>query len=295
MFWAAATMPSSPISLAPMPASLKPIAHFLKTATEHETRDPIVTYWCRLSALQTGLSLDKKSKEALALLLPLMDWLEKEKKVLSHEEAVTSEVVASAYIENYALKLFMWADKEDRNARFGKNVVKAFYSAGILYDVLQVFGELSPENAHARKYSKWKAAHIHSCLKKGETPIAGPVKLDDDDDDDVALEGAGTAPPPRPEEPGPSGWLQPQIPSVEPQAPVPAPRQVPSAPAAASVPVVPPLPAAASGSVSLTPDLTSKAQKYCKYAASALDYEDGATAIANLTKALNLLQTGKEN
>ena len=70
-------MPSSPLSLAAVPTSLKPIGHYLKTANEHETRDPVITYWCRVSALQNGLKLDKKSKEALAVLLPLMDWLEK--------------------------------------------------------------------------------------------------------------------------------------------------------------------------------------------------------------------------
>ena len=75
-------MPSTPLSLAAVPTSLKPIGHYLKTANEHETRDPIITYWCRLSALQNGLKLDKKSKEALAVLLPLMDWLEKVSRLL---------------------------------------------------------------------------------------------------------------------------------------------------------------------------------------------------------------------
>ena len=70
-------MPSSPLSLAAIPPSLKPIGHYLKTATEHESRDPVITYWCRLSALQNGLKMDKNSKEARAVLLPLMDWLEK--------------------------------------------------------------------------------------------------------------------------------------------------------------------------------------------------------------------------
>ena len=60
---------------------MKPIAHLLKTASEHETRDPVVTYWARLAALQNGLKIDKKSKESTAVLIPLMDWLEKEKKV----------------------------------------------------------------------------------------------------------------------------------------------------------------------------------------------------------------------
>lgn len=35
-------------SLPPLPGSLKPIAHYLKTATEHDKRDPIVSYYCKL-------------------------------------------------------------------------------------------------------------------------------------------------------------------------------------------------------------------------------------------------------
>ena len=71
---------------------------------------------------------------------------------MSGNEAVSSEIVASAHIENYAMKLFEWADKEDRAARFGKNVVKSFYTAGNLFDIMHVFGELTPEILHARKY-----------------------------------------------------------------------------------------------------------------------------------------------
>ena len=93
------------------------------------------------------------------------------------------KVVASAHIENHAMKLFLWADKEDREARFNKNVVKAFYSSGILFDVLAVFGELTPEVAHHKKYAKWKAAYIHNCLKNGETPIPGPMATGDEEDE----------------------------------------------------------------------------------------------------------------
>ena len=102
---------------------------------------------------------------------------------MSQEEAVTSEVVASAHVENYAVKLFLWADKEDRASRFNKNMVKAFYSSGILFDVLTICtqSELSPENAHMRKYAKWKAAYIHNCLKNGETPVPGPMEGEDEE------------------------------------------------------------------------------------------------------------------
>lgn len=46
--------------------------------------------------------------------------------------------------------------------------------------------------------------------------------------------------------------------------------------------------------VALTPDQMIKAQKYCKYAGSALNFDDVKSAIDNLEKALHLLTTGQE-
>ena len=155
------------LSLPACPPSLKSIQHYLKIASEHETRDPVITYWARITALQNGLSIDKSSKEALAVLLPLMDWLEKEKVDKKEQEAISNEVwrcryyppsvslniiscqiVASAHVENYAMRLFVTADKQDRAGNFGKNVVKCFYTAGVLFDVMETFGDLAPESAH---------------------------------------------------------------------------------------------------------------------------------------------------
>merc|ERR1719233_226554 len=118
-----------------------------------------------------------------------MEWLETQKKMHKENDensAVVNEVVASAHIENYAMKLFLYADKCDRAANFGKNVVKSFYSAGVLFDVMQSFGELTPEVAHFRKYAKMKAAYIHNCLKNGETPIAGPLTGEDDEEPEAS-------------------------------------------------------------------------------------------------------------
>lgn len=79
-----------------------------------------------------------------------------------------------------------------------RNVVKAYYTAGIVYDVLQTFGELSEESVHNRKYAKYKAAYIHNCLKNGETPIPGPHNDENsgegDDNDDVVVRGGGAPP-----------------------------------------------------------------------------------------------------
>ena len=42
------------------------------------------------------------------------------KAVLGSNEAVTNEAAGAAYIENFALKVFMGADNEDRKGTTGK-------------------------------------------------------------------------------------------------------------------------------------------------------------------------------
>lgn len=44
------------------------------------------------------------------------------KKSLAGEEALTSDIVAQARIEEVGLKLFAFADQQDRNAQFHKCV-----------------------------------------------------------------------------------------------------------------------------------------------------------------------------
>lgn len=43
-----------------------------------------------------------------------------DKKKQKENEAVQNEMVGQAHVENYALKLFLYADNEDRGGRFGK-------------------------------------------------------------------------------------------------------------------------------------------------------------------------------
>ncbi|XP_037606397.1 vacuolar protein sorting-associated protein VTA1 homolog [Sebastes umbrosus] len=323
-----------------LPPQLKAIQHYLRTAQEHEKRDPVVAYYCRLYAMQTGMKLDSKTPECRKFLVRLMDQLETMKKELGDNDSISQEVVGNAHIENYALKMFLYADTEDRQGRFHKNMIKSFYSASLLLDVLSVFGELSEENIQHRKYARWKATYIHNCLKNGETPQAGPTGMDEDreadeygaegfsgqgfsqggsfrggppsgsfDDQNQGLDpgsapgigftpgpGSGPSGPPTtnfnnihipPGAHAPANTPAELPPPTEPVQPVPVPR---------TVPIVDPtlLNAQQQGGVHLSAEDFTKAQKYCKYAGSALQYEDVGTAVQNLQKALKLLTTGKE-
>ncbi|XP_045196146.2 vacuolar protein sorting-associated protein VTA1 homolog [Mercenaria mercenaria] len=313
------------MSLPPLPPQLKAIQHYLKTATEHDKRDPVVAYYCRLYALQNGMEIDKKSPECRTFHVALMDYLERVKKE-NDSESIHNEVVGQAHMENYALKVFLFADNEDRAARFNKNVVKSFYTAGMLFDTLSVFGEMSEDIDKNRKYAKWKAAYIHKCLKNGETPIPGPQN-EEGEEGDTAQGGApigfeqpdpsqGYSPAPGPSsyqpgpstyQPGPSASDSLNLPGNDPspngaQPGTHAPPSTPQDPQNSTKPAPQQVsfntdwkPPANTNGVDLNTQHYQKAMKYCKYASSALQYEDSKTAIDNLTKALTLLTTGKDS
>ncbi|KAG7197739.1 hypothetical protein KM043_001564 [Ampulex compressa] len=295
-----------------VPAPLKSIQYYLKIASTHDQRDCVVSYWCRLYALQTGLKLSTKTTEETNFLLKLMDWLEATKKELRDNEAITNDVAAQAHLENWALKLFLYADKNDRASNFGKNVVQSFYTAGLLYDVLTIFGELSEEASQNRKYAKWKAAYIHNCIKNGETPVPGPMtNADGEVDFDKRLD-EGFSDTPSADVPttvrksndnddndnndddAPSNSNESSPTSMEP-------RNTPSSPTGGTV-VGAEMPGFESctatikteGGVDLSMEQMAKAQKFIKWAGSALNYDDVSTAVANLRKALHLLTTGCE-
>lgn len=271
--------------LSKVPTPLKTIQPYLTVASKHDQRDNVVSYWCRLYSLQTGLKLSTKTSEETNFLLKLMDWLETTKKELHDNEAITNEVAAQAHLENWALKLFLYADKNDRAANFSKNVVQSFYTAQILYDVLTLFGELSVEAAQNRKYAQWKAAYIHNCLINGETPVPGPMKEADDDEDDsikASNDNDGESKS-NPESPKANTSLD--IPSVPADPPTTARTQSfePEDDAYKT-----------ESGTKLSVEQIGKVQKLIKWASSALDYDDVATSAMNLRKALHLLTTGQE-
>ncbi|KAM4772164.1 vacuolar protein sorting-associated protein VTA1 homolog [Rhinophrynus dorsalis] len=309
----------------PLPEQFKSLQHHLRTAQEHDKRDPVVAYYCRLYAMQTGMKIDSKSPECRKFLSKLMDQLEALKKQLGDCDSITQEIVGSAHVENYALKMFLYADNEDRAGRFHKNMIKSFYTASLLLDTLAVFGELTEENVQHRKYARWKATYIHNCLKNGETPQAGPIGMEGEDygtfyvsilfyllyEENEGISSLSSQGPERSSstyQPGnmPTGnYSGIQIPPGA-HAPANTPAEVPHNTGVASNPITQPTPqniptvdpslynAKSQGDVHLTPEDFARAQKFCKYAGSALQYEDVNTAVQNLQKALKLLTTGRE-
>ncbi|CAD5234444.1 unnamed protein product [Bursaphelenchus xylophilus] len=340
-----------------IPKELSPISPFIKIAHEHKTRDVTVYYWTLMHATKLAMDMRKDSVESKTYLLLLLDEMEDVKKQNPENESLKVDVIAQAYIEEQARKFFAFADGKDRNGEFNKNVVKAFYTAGYLFDVLAEFGELDEAIVNNRKYAKWKSTYIHNCLKNGETPVPGPPPRDEGEE--LANEFANIEfkpqPPPRTSPPAsgvpqhpdsqgfgwnhlnsaggnpasnqnnfsqprnqfdnnqfyaPSGQAnsssigQPFVPPANPSyqynhdkpsypPAVPPPSYVPSSfpyPPTQSFSSGVDSPSGQSNGSKVSLEDYIEARRLCKMACSALDYEDGKTAIDFMEKALKVLK-----
>lgn len=278
-------------SASAIPETLKQAKPYITLATQLDQRnEKFVAYYCKLYALQLAMSINKSSPDCKKFLLQLMDELEAIKAQNKGEEAIQSQLVGQAYVEKLALSIFQKADAEDRGSMFSKNLVKQFYSSGLLFDTLNYFGDLSEDLVVKKQYAKRKAMYLNRCFQTGEKPIPGPLiedgsdELNQKDNDEGQNENESRFNQPtdhnqynKPDEFQPSP--KPRMNNT--------PNQVPEASYYHTQETT------EMNSPSLTPEQFLQAQKLCKFANSALQYEDVPTAITNLEKCLSILKTGK--
>ncbi|CAJ0964049.1 unnamed protein product, partial [Mesorhabditis belari] len=292
------------MSLAKVPPTLKAIAHYIKIANENASRDPVIYYWCLFHAVQAGMQIDKTSPEALTFLTSLLGTLETIKKQLAGNDAITSEVVGQAHVENFAMKLFDYADKKEKAGQIDKSVVHAFYTAGHVMDVLTLFGEIDEPYASAKKYAKWKSTQIFACLRDGT-----PYVPSSQEPSDSMPGGSGMAhehqyqdsnnpfdsnptpyqPPRQNNDFGlpqvPTHTNRPIPPNIPPQPQMPQ----PSSTGSFGSTNVPSSGSGGGGGANPTFQEWEQIRKYTKYVISAIDYEDVKAAIDNLRKALEAI------
>lgn len=176
-----ADIPALAKVLGPTPASMKPIAVYLKLAsTFDKLKAPsaaCVAYYCRMYAAELAVS-KYKSAENVPFLLKLLDFVEASKNALSGDPFLQDEMTAYKAIEEQAYKFFNAADKQDRAGNATSRTAQMYLHGSKLFDVLKT---LSPECdtdttvQKLKKYAQFKSYYIMKCLKEGTTPTPGPV------------------------------------------------------------------------------------------------------------------------
>ncbi|OUC46647.1 hypothetical protein D917_07563 [Trichinella nativa] len=260
-----------------LPEKYKSLAPYLKIAEDMSERDVNVEYWSLYYFSQSALHIDKTSPECVSFVNSKLNYLEKLKAANKRNECICNDAAAKAHIERVALTMFEYADRCDRSGLFSKNVIKSFYTAANLIDILSLFGEQDEKLLEARKYGRWKAAYLFSCLKSGEKPIPGPVEekeLLDEDRDKGETEVSNVTEFDK---------------CTRTSKPIDSPLKISEFPEDDSCQDL-----GIEESV-LRFEEFAKAQKFCKYAVNALEYEDAQTAIKNIEHALELLQKYKKD
>ena len=209
------------LGLPPIPPDLKPITSYIQRAHETRTQDPVISYWCKADfvfapcnlpthlfvgayyAAQVGISLKAIGVTNRNFLAALLTMLESLRSTVGSSDAVTVESASSAYVENFALKVFASADDEDRRGAVTRKTAKKFLAAASFFEILNVFEDRGPwetvspmfivllhsehpsntlpfaplpseftQHEEKVRYAKWRAADISKALREGRRPTS---------------------------------------------------------------------------------------------------------------------------
>ncbi|KAI6881553.1 hypothetical protein KC363_g6390 [Hortaea werneckii] len=158
-----------------LPAALKPeVGRFATRAAQLEKYRPIVTYWCEYYILQHILnrSLHTTDAECQTYAITLMDKLEVAKSANAANDAITDDVAAKAYMENFALDTFTRGDEAQRSNTVTRQTADTFQAASTFLDLLSIWGPLDQEVSAKSKFAKFHALRIAKAIKAGEDPNA---------------------------------------------------------------------------------------------------------------------------
>ena len=159
---------------ATVPDSLKlaDITRFAIRAAQVEKAKPAVAYWCHYWIVQQIVmkGLHNVDDESKAYTGGLMDKLEQAKTEHPNEDAITDDIAAKAYLEQFGLEIFQRADNAIRANKASRQTADTFQAAYTFLELLQVWPPLDGEITAKIKFAKYHALRIAKALKAGEDP-----------------------------------------------------------------------------------------------------------------------------
>ena len=98
-------------------------------------------------AAQVGIALRVVSMPNRNFLAALLTTLENLRSTVGSSDAITVESASSAYVEDFALRVFTSADNEDRRGAATRKTAKKYLAAATFFEVLNVFEDRGPWDA----------------------------------------------------------------------------------------------------------------------------------------------------
>ena len=165
--------------MAALPPELKALKRFIREAKKTAKVSPVISYYCRLYAIQEAMKLDESKKTDA-----VNQWMSAQMDQLEQTQISASKDEAKQTITSMAHKVFKHADDVDRAGNANKQTAAAFNSAYVFYTILKQFGDRDESIVEAAKYCMFKTTDILKALKEGRKPKPGPPG---DEEEDAAL------------------------------------------------------------------------------------------------------------
>ncbi|QSL64687.1 hypothetical protein MERGE_001989 [Pneumocystis wakefieldiae] len=152
------------------PAELKFIYPFVRRGEEMMKVDKVVFYYCYFWAVKRGLELQLRTQNSEIYLKKMIEKLELVKEDPMCKSIIQDEISGKIYMEKFAEQVLRNADEDIRMKRVSHQTFKKFLAAVDFFQVLKIWGELSPDILYKLKYCKMCAVDIIKACKNNQDP-----------------------------------------------------------------------------------------------------------------------------
>ncbi|CDO62129.1 vacuolar protein sorting-associated protein VTA1, putative [Plasmodium reichenowi] len=154
--------------------NMKSIEFVIKKSEELETNHSLVSFLCILyvvEKLNDYVKVNYTDTDRKNVLI----------KCLNKAEEMRPSFGSLDYnvLSNFCEKLFLAADKNDRNEVITKKTLQMFFTSKIFYEILNHFKNLSTEENKKYVYAKYKTIYLKKCFDNNITPEPGSPQNED--------------------------------------------------------------------------------------------------------------------
>ncbi|SOV10082.1 vacuolar protein sorting-associated protein VTA1, putative [Plasmodium gaboni] len=154
--------------------NMKSIEFVLKKSEELETNHSLVSFLCILYVVEKLNDYVKVNYTDIDKKNVLIKCLNKAEEMRPSFGSLDYNVLS-----NFCEKLFLAADKADRNEVITKKTLQMFFTSKMFYEILNHFNSLSTEENKKYVYAKYKTIYLKKCFDNNIIPEPGSPKNED--------------------------------------------------------------------------------------------------------------------
>eukprot|EP00366_Plasmodium_knowlesi_P000281 XP_002257778.1 hypothetical protein, conserved in Plasmodium species [Plasmodium knowlesi strain H] len=169
--------------------SMKSIQFIWKKAQELERDHLLVSFLCTLYIVEELNDYVKSNSTDIEAKDVFLQCLEK-----AEQMRLSLGAVDYTKLGDFCRKLFLAADRHDRQAEITKKTLQMFFTSQIFYEILNHFQKLDDDEKKKYLYAKYKTVYLKKCFDNGIKPEPGSPRNEGGETPSPEASGDGGAP-----------------------------------------------------------------------------------------------------